>query len=82
MKLAAGRIEGTLRFFRAVVDQRAAIFMDAIAKKPFYGGFLPGPRNPWVGGGPCGLLMAPQLIRKLPCFQWIPRCSEHVKSLA
>jgi len=42
----------------------------------------PRPRNPWVGGGPRGLLRAPQLIRKPPCFQWIPRCSEHVKSLA
>ena len=33
VKFAAGRIEGVLLLFRAVVDQRAAVGMNRLAKK-------------------------------------------------
>ena len=33
VEFAAGRIQGALRLFRAVVDQRAAVGMNRIAKK-------------------------------------------------
>jgi len=35
MEFAAGRIEGSLLLFRAVVNQRAAVLVDDLAQKPF-----------------------------------------------
>src|SRR5271156_3617818 len=39
VELAAGGVEGALLVFRAVVDQRATIFMDNVADKLFRGYF-------------------------------------------
>ena len=33
VEFAAGRVEGALLLFRAVVDQRAAVLMDHVAEK-------------------------------------------------
>ena len=35
MELAAGRVEGALLVFRAVVDQWAALLVDHLVQKPF-----------------------------------------------